>query len=103
MMGGMGAEEFGNVTLMKETAEEKKAAEDAVEEEAGDVDDPFAMMGGMGAEEFGAVTLVKETADEPAAEEKKDEEDEDEEECNNAFEMLEENGTEKANGKAEDR
>mmetsp|Transcript_58270 Transcript_58270/g.109838 ORF Transcript_58270/g.109838 Transcript_58270/m.109838 type:complete len:1245 (+) Transcript_58270:54-3788(+) len=68
MMGGMGAEEIYQVTLLKENCEEQEEVKDAEvvpdeeEEAAGDVDDPFEMMGGMGAEEVYKVTLLREAA-----------------------------------------
>merc|ERR1719456_532435 len=59
----MGEEEVYKVTLMKDAAgdEENKGEE---EEEAGDMDDPFAMMGGMGEEQVYQVTLMQEKAEE---------------------------------------
>jgi len=47
-------------------APQAKAADVPEEEEAGDMDDPFAMLGGMGEEEVYKITLVDERKDEPA-------------------------------------
>merc|ERR1711920_161521 len=50
-----GDDDFPSAEVAEDAAEEA----DATEEDAGDVDDPFAMMGGMGAEDSSAPVQVK--------------------------------------------
>merc|ERR1740130_1705776 len=102
-MGGMGEELVYECKLVQEATEEElaaaKAKQDATEEpaaaeeDAGDMDDPFAMMGGMGEETVYECNLVQEAteaevaasqaaaaaaaAQEPAAAEEPAEEDDD--------------------------
>merc|ERR1719188_1488419 len=63
------------------SAEAPEAVVDEAEEDAGDVDDPFAMMGGMGAEELYKVTALPQDEDKADVKEEKEEKEELEEEA----------------------